>query len=93
MADPRCHGTTTIVGKLTTPSRGLASFINMDPRVEQLHNLLTSHLMHGEVGNGAYQVWPNDDDGGEQRIAVCLRDVLPHLDGVGLSIVEKALLG
>lgn len=64
----------------------------MDSRVERLHNLLTSHLMHGEVGDSSYQVWPEDDDGGEQRIALCLRDVLPHLDGVGLCIAEKALL-
>lgn len=64
-----------------------------DPRVERLHNLLTSHLMHGEAGDSSYQVWAEDDDGGEQRIALCLRRVLPHLDDEGLAIAEKELLG
>lgn len=93
MTDLRRDGAPTTVRKLIPASSDLASFIVMDQRAERLHNLLTSHLMHGEVGGGAYQVWPDDDDGGEMRIAVCLRDVLPHLDGVGLSIAEKALLG
>jgi hypothetical protein len=93
MTDLRCGGTPTTVGKLIPTPTDLASFVDMDQRAERLHNLLTSHLMHGEVGGGAYQVWPDDDDGGEMRIAVCLRDVLPYLDGVGLSIAEKALLG
>lgn len=64
----------------------------MDERIERLGNLLTSHLMHGEVGDGAYYVWPDDDDGGEQRIALCLRDVLPHLSDEGLAIAERALV-
>lgn len=64
----------------------------MDSRVERLHNLLTSHLMHGEVGDSSYQVWPEDDDGGEQRIASCLRRVLPHLTEEGLAIAENELL-
>jgi hypothetical protein len=93
MTDRRSRGTAVVVGKPGERLPGLASFINMDPRVEHLHNLLTSHLMHGEVGDGVFQVWPDDDDGGEMRIAQCLRDVLPHLDGVGLSIAEKALVG
>lgn len=48
--------------------------------------------MHGEVGDSSYQVWPDDDDGGEQRIASCLRAVLPHLDDEGLIVAERALV-
>ena len=58
-----------------------------DERIVRLRNLLTSHLMHGEVGDGQYRVWPDDDDGGEERIARCLLQALPHLDTLELRNV------
>lgn len=61
-------------------------------RVAHLTGLIQRYIAEWRDGDLDHGPWPEDNDGGELRLVMCLKLVLPYLPEAALALVETELL-
>ena len=61
-------------------------------RVAHLTDLIQRYIAEWRDGDLDHGPWPEDPDGGELRLVMCLKLALPYLPCAALTLVETELL-